>query len=602
MKKDTLNILVVSAALILAIIASSYYSGMKEKSSENTGTAESGVTKSTDESEEAEPSVKLAETDSVKHLRDVASLYEDNGDSYVTMYLTVREGNASEGTNHTWAEVNANSAYYYSEKGIDRYKVEGLLQVGDDSGPLPGLLGYGKTAPNATIQIRGQTSTRNSQKNYKIELKQNQGSWKGQTTFALNKHMTDGLRFRNKLGFDLLSGIDELMSLRTNFVHLYVNDLTDGDDDGFEDYGLYTQVEQLNKTALRTHGLDKNGHLYKINFFEFYRYEDAIKLESDPDFDKAKFEEYLEIKGNNDHSKLINMLNDLNDYTIPIDDVLDKHFDIENLTYWLAFNLLTGNADSQSRNVYLYSAQNDTTWYLYPWDLDNIYKWDENELSGHHDFESWERGVSNYWGNVLFQRCLKSSSFRKELDKAIKDIKTYLSQDRIRGLISSYMKITEPMTFSEPDIYFAQVTHEQYDEIASKLPALVDKYYGFYEDSLKKPLPFYIATPEIENGKLKAIWDAAYDFNEEELTYTAVLSRNPDGTDVLGEYTGKWNQTEFNLPEPGQYFLKVSVTNESGNTQDAFDTYEVEEYGAYFGVICFYVNADNTIDRAVAEE
>ena len=167
MKKDTLNILVVSAALILAIIASSYYSGMKEKSSKNTGTAESGVTKSTDEGEEAEPSVKLAETDSVKHLRDVASLYEDNGDSYVTMYLTVREGNASEGTNHTWAEVNANSAYYYSEKGIDRYKVEGLLQVGDDSGPLPGYLGYGKTAPNATIQIRGQTSTINSQKNYK---------------------------------------------------------------------------------------------------------------------------------------------------------------------------------------------------------------------------------------------------------------------------------------------------------------------------------------------------------------------------------------------------------------------------------------------------
>ncbi len=40
------------------------------------------------------------------------------------------------------------------------------------------------------------------------------------------------------------------MGLRTQFVHLYVKDLTDGNCAEFQDYGLYTQVEQLNKTAL----------------------------------------------------------------------------------------------------------------------------------------------------------------------------------------------------------------------------------------------------------------------------------------------------------------------------------------------------------------
>ena len=39
-----------------------------------------------------------------------------------------------------------------------------------------------------------------------------------------------------------------------------------------------------------------------------------IKLADDPDYDQAKFEEKLEIKGDNDHTKLIAMLNDLNDY------------------------------------------------------------------------------------------------------------------------------------------------------------------------------------------------------------------------------------------------------------------------------------------------
>ena len=81
--------------------------------------------------------------------------------------------------------------------------------------------------PNATVQIRGQTSSRNSQKNYKIELKKNKGTWRGQRTINLNKHQTDGMRFRNKLSYDLLKGIPQLMSLRTQFVHLYVRDLTE---------------------------------------------------------------------------------------------------------------------------------------------------------------------------------------------------------------------------------------------------------------------------------------------------------------------------------------------------------------------------------------
>ena len=40
-------------------------------------------------------------------LRDKESVYEDDDEgSVVTMYLTVREGNSAENTNHTWTEVN----------------------------------------------------------------------------------------------------------------------------------------------------------------------------------------------------------------------------------------------------------------------------------------------------------------------------------------------------------------------------------------------------------------------------------------------------------------------------------------------------------------
>ncbi len=138
------------------------------------------------------------------HLRDKNLLYTHDN-SVVTMYLTVSSGNKSEGTDHTWEEINTYSAYDYDEWGVDRYKVEALLQVGTQAGIAPGSLGYGRTAPNCTVQVRGQTSSRNTQKNYKIELKKNTGDWNGQTTIALNKHQTDGLRFRNRLGFSRVS-------------------------------------------------------------------------------------------------------------------------------------------------------------------------------------------------------------------------------------------------------------------------------------------------------------------------------------------------------------------------------------------------------------
>ena len=291
------------------------------------------------------------------HLRDVGSLYSAEPEDVVTMYLTVREGNASDGTNHTWQEVNTYSAYYYDELGIDRYKVAALLQVGDENGPVEGLLGYGQTIPNATVQIRGQTSSRNAQKNYKIKLIDNSDSWNGQRTIALNKHMGEGLRFRNKLAYDLMTEIPQIMSLRTQFVHLYVRDLTGDNPDEFVDYGLYTQVEQLNKTALRTHGLDKNGYLYKVNACEFYEYH-ALRLVSDPAYDEASFSAILETKGRADHTKLLEMLHAVNDYTISNDELLERYFDRENIAYWMAFMILTGNVDTQNRNFYIYCPLN----------------------------------------------------------------------------------------------------------------------------------------------------------------------------------------------------------------------------------------------------
>ena len=66
----------------------------------------------------------------------------------------------------------------------------------------------------------------------------------------------------------------------------------------------------------------------------------------DRDYDVDAFEDLIEIKGNDDHSKLIAMLDELNDYSIPITQIMDRWFCRENLLSWMAFHILMGNVDT----------------------------------------------------------------------------------------------------------------------------------------------------------------------------------------------------------------------------------------------------------------
>lgn len=543
-------------------------------------------------------SVSIAPTADINsiHLRDVDSLYTAAPEEIVTMYLTVREGNASDGTNHTWQEVNTYSAYYYDELGIDRYKVAALLQVGDENGPVEGQLGYGQTVPNATVQIRGQTSSRNAQKNYKIKLIDNSDGWNGQRTIALNKHMGEGLRFRNKLAYDLMTEIPQIMALRTQFVHLYVRDLTGDNPDEFVDYGLYTQVEQLNKTALRAHGLDRNGYLYKVNACEFYEYDD-LRLVSDPDYDEAAFSAILETKGKADHTKLLEMLHAVNDYTISTDELLERYFDTENIAYWMAFMILTGNVDTQNRNFYIYCPLNGNTWYIYPWDNDDMLTATEFEIRGYHSDTEWEAGISNYWGNILFRRALMSEKFRQELHTAVLDLQEhYLNGNRIGELFQRYNAIVEPYVSRMPDLQFLPVTLKERETVVEDTKYEIWTNYQRYLETLESPMPFYVGVPEQTDTSLLVTWDDSFDFQNEDITYRVVLAKDYEDKEVLYEADGiVLPKLEIPLVlEPGQYFLRVVATNASGKQMSCFDYYTNTE-GKVSGVYCFYVEEDGSI-------
>lgn len=532
-------------------------------------------------------------------LKDDASLYSAyDPTDVVCFYVTVRKGDAADGTDHTFAEVNS----YKNLQGmtnVQKIKADAIFQVGDENGPLPGSVGYGAAGVNATINVRGRTSTDYPQKSYRISLMNSAGLWRGQRDIALNKHPGDPTRLRNMLFFELLQDVPGMASLRTQFVHLYVKDETDpAATDAFEDYGLYTQVELPNGRYLRNHSLSRDGDLYKANICELFRYPDKLRLADDPEYDAAAFGEVLEPKTGNDHSKLLAMLDAVNDYTLPIEEVVDKYFNLDNLTSYLAFNLLMANPDSNAQNYLLYSPVNSDTWYYLCWDGDGSLSYYEDELLENAFLEGeWTQGISDYWGVVLFNRMLRVDKYRDALTRKVEALHQGITPERIASLIARYRKVVDQYTTRMPDAINMQIPASKLEKVYENTPYDTDKAYEYYLESLNKPMPFNLDDVVSDAGGLKLAWTAAYDFDGEFVRYDAQIAS--DWT--FGPKTLVWEsrgqlETTASLPKPaaGTYYWRVVSTNESGYSQGAFDQVETD-MGVHTGMRRFTVKADGTV-------
>ena len=634
MKRSTLRIF---AFLACAFILSAC-SGKNASLSEGTSAAITEPVLSGKESDdeltvEPEPIIKAENIEG--HLYDDKDLYKDQDDySVITMYLTVSKGNTGDSSFHTWSEVNTFSAYDYKNAGItDRYKVEGLLQIDDTgTGINEDSFGYGETLPNVSVQVRGQTSSRGKQKNYKIRIKDGRGEFRGQRTLNLNKHRTEPFRFTNKLSYDLANSVPQLIAGRTQFVHLYVKDDTssvpfspgnvsgesvsadktkgaDTDEKkagretavppGYQDYGLFTMVEQVNRTYLKNHGFDENGQLYKVTFFEWNMDEALMIDQDDPLFDQSKFDEYLESKGNNDHSNLQQTITDIQNFSIPIDHILEEHFDVENIIYFLAFNIMIGNADVGARNLFLYSPLNSKKIYFLCWDMDNCFLDIYKESEGYSDAQSWERGMNKYLGLALINRMMKEPKYLDMLSQAVDDIyQHYVTPDIVVNRAQKYAEVVKPYLFSSPDSYYAPLKDQaKYDEMVSLLGEEVELNYRLFKESLNWPWPFFVHLPSIDRKNNQTIfsWDTSFNYGRN-VTYNYILATDPMFENILDEgHDLVVPIATTKILDPGTYFLRVNVKGDTGYVNDCYDYYELEDGAKCYGCYCFIVKDDGTV-------
>ncbi len=504
---------------------------------------------------------------------------EDDPQSLVYFYVTVQRGDAGSNTDHTFAQVNS-AVRFAEDSHVDNdILARAVVQVGNADGPQPGMLGYDATESNATIRVRGNSSSVRPQKSYKLELDDEAGLWRGQSNIALNKHNFDATRLRNKLYFDLLRPVEDISSLRTQFVRLYIKDETAGETT-FTDYGLFTQAEVPTKKYLANHGLDSEGYLYKAISFNF-EMSDGLKNFDDPDFDQAAFDKILSCKGRQDNQKLIDLVNLIADRSVDINEIVGDYIDRDNYLTWLAYNILMGNNDTTVQNFYLYSPLNSQKWFFIPWDGDNCLHWQEDEVEGlTGNYGSWEHGVANYWGVLLHQRFLKNEANRAELAAKVDELHETINRDTVNALAQQYDQVVRPYALAMPDFYYLGNTAAERDAILAGLGDQVELAYQQFYDSLHELMPFFLYQPVQDGQTLLFRWEDAYDFDNQPITYRLRVAATPDFANPVVDVAGL-TSTEYPVPADqlpaGTWYFAVTAETQDGRTAPAMNKIQVSD-------------------------
>jgi hypothetical protein len=510
----------------------------------------------------------------------------DDISSIAPIYITILPTKDKDtGKTITFSDVNNTDAY---EIGSEP-EVEILFQTGEQKISPESLLDFSSSQANASLRIRGRSTRNAKQKSYKISIYENSNPWMNQEKLNLNKHPYDSTRVKNKFCFDFFKIIPNMISLRTQFVNLFVKDLSgESKDTDFIDYGLYTHIEQPNKRFLRNHSLDPNGNLYKAEFFEFFRYPDNLTNVDDKFYNESNFEQILEIKEGKNHSKLLKMLDDVNNYGLDIEEIFDKHFNRENYLTWLAVNILFGNMDTSSQNFLLYSPQNAMTWYFFPWDYDDSLILDRFRKD--YQIPDSYYGIANYWGSIIHKRFFKNPDNVELLSNKINELSNIIKRKNAENLTKSYKDIVVKYVFNLPDLKYLRDTPENVLIQINSFYECIEQNKQKYFNALENPMPVFLGNVSESSEKLVFSWEHSFDLQGDDISYLFEVSKYPDFSDniIIKEETG---QSSFTIkkPDKGIYFWRVLIYDSKGNVQLPFDNYIDECGNIFFGIKKFLV-------------
>lgn len=516
----------------------------------------------------------------------------------IPLYINIYRGPQS--GDFSWNVINGYSVYEPETilETPEALKAEfaAMVMPGDKTGAPAELVQAAGQQSNATIRVVRSYPGQKSQKSYEIVMDAGCELWGNHRVISLHKFENDGLRLRARLVDALLEDVPQLVAPHTQFVQLYVRNMTSGDTSNYFNYGLYTMVEYLDEKTIQNHGLDGQGELYKLKNFDFGRYESVVLETSDPSYNKAAMDVYIENRTGSDNKKLITLLDAINNAEMTSDRILANFFDRENLLYWMAFQILTGNVESRSGSSYLYSPPGSQKWFLLADEFSLSLHRLEYEYTGWNSQQEWESGISNYWPNSLFQRFLKNKSFRSDLSDTIANLagtvltpeNIYTRAEPLRATVLRYLN-------NNPDAVMQIFPSWKYSQFYDMLGQEVQLNRTLYENSLLEPMPFYIRELMVDQGQLILNWEPAFDLDGSDVTYTVELFPATQYFRLIESQTNlRLPSARLTLPAVGIYYVRITAENSIGMKQTALDTVYTQD-GPVYGARLFQVTASGEV-------
>lgn len=242
------------------------------------------------------------------------------------------------------------------------YQLDSLYVEGQEERILADLVLDGSHYDSVGVRYKGFSSVSvNRLKNpfnIKLDYVIDEQNHEGFDKLKLSNVIQDPSFIREVLTYDIAS--DYMPCSRANFANVYINDTL---------WGLYTNVEAVNKSFLNDHFDNKYGAFFKCNpeNLNINPGGENANLSDTHGTDSVSYASYYDLKSDYGWTDLYHLIDTLNNYEESIEDILNV-----DRTLWMhALNYVLINFDSYvgyGQNYYLYR---DVTGQFNPilWDL-----------------------------------------------------------------------------------------------------------------------------------------------------------------------------------------------------------------------------------------
>ena len=329
----------------------------------------------------------------------------------------------------------------------------GLIETDDNPIFVPGEVYYeGKQWYRVGLRFKGNSSLQSSWQSgilklsFKMDFDEFEDEYPqiddqrfyGFKKFSLKNNYADASLMREKVGSDIFRNAG-VASSRTAFYTLYVDH-----GDGPEYFGLYTLVEEVDNTVIKTQFSDDNGNVYK------------------PDgtgaaFAEATFSESVFEKKTNedeaDWTDIINLFSALHADTRTTDPAtwrndLEAVFDTETFLKYLAVNTTIQNWDTYGRmthNYYLYNNPENNLLTWIPWDNNEAFQTGKNGGAHALNFSGLS---SSTWPLIGF--LYADPVYKAKYDAFLQEvIDGSFNANTMSSLYDTYAALIEPFATSE---------------------------------------------------------------------------------------------------------------------------------------------------------